>query len=307
MRIKNAAGMSIQGGRKENFYFCLLEYFPEQKRWFLKSLLPVKEEVGKNADQAICDWIIQYGLGVLIVDFPLSLPPAFHEQSNKKNIIEAQNRIDELLEIDQKIYELDPKAYEHKRLEFEQVNFTQNPFDKNSGHILSKQFKRRLKKGLVPYWNRPVDFYIWSEYYDTMLKLFNQSFDSYSNMSMMLFFRMKYLRTLFPKELKLMEGHCLICLLELLREDVITPAMIRNLHDLELVSSARHDIIRQIEQHLNIFIYAHDIELMKSDSRAFNSFLMSLIGKRVLLNEIKPLPNWANEDQCQFVIPNFSF
>ena len=29
---KNIAGMSMKGGRKDNFFFCLLEYFPKKKK-----------------------------------------------------------------------------------------------------------------------------------------------------------------------------------------------------------------------------------------------------------------------------------
>jgi len=47
MDSKNVAGMSLKGGRKDNFYFCLLEHYPEKDRWFLRSLLHVKDEEGK--------------------------------------------------------------------------------------------------------------------------------------------------------------------------------------------------------------------------------------------------------------------
>ena len=43
-------------------------------RWFLKSLLPVKEEEEENSDEVIRAWIQKYKIEKLIVDFPLSLP-----------------------------------------------------------------------------------------------------------------------------------------------------------------------------------------------------------------------------------------
>ena len=44
MKRENIAGMSIRGGRRDNFYLCLLEYYQESDRWFLGSLLPVRDE-----------------------------------------------------------------------------------------------------------------------------------------------------------------------------------------------------------------------------------------------------------------------
>src|SRR5690554_2436372 len=78
MQRKNVAGMSLRGGRRDNFTFCLIEFFPDQNRWFLKSLLQVKDEEGIDGDEAIRAWIEEYELKEIVVDFPLS-PPACHE------------------------------------------------------------------------------------------------------------------------------------------------------------------------------------------------------------------------------------
>src|SRR5690606_18917917 len=67
--------MSLGGGRKENFFFSLLEYYPEKKRWFLKSLHQVRDEEIRDRDEIITTWIDTYGLKQLVVDFPLSRPP----------------------------------------------------------------------------------------------------------------------------------------------------------------------------------------------------------------------------------------
>jgi hypothetical protein len=72
MDTKNIGSLSMKGGRNDNFYFCLIEYYPESHRWFLKSLLPVKDEEANDSDEAIRAWIHNFGVKQLVVDFPLS-------------------------------------------------------------------------------------------------------------------------------------------------------------------------------------------------------------------------------------------
>ena len=74
-KVQNVAGMSLGGGRKENFFFSLLEFYPQKNRWFLKSLHQVKDEEIRDRDEIITSWVHQYGLKQLVVDFPLSRPP----------------------------------------------------------------------------------------------------------------------------------------------------------------------------------------------------------------------------------------
>ena len=64
---------------------------------------------------------------------------------------------------------------------------------------------------------------------------------------------MNYLKKYFQPSLELLEGNAYICLIELLRAKIIDQHMIKKIFDLELASEARHDLIRQVEKHLNIF------------------------------------------------------
>ena len=78
MEKKNIAGMSMKGGKKDNFFFCLLEYFPKKERWFLNSLLQVKEHQ-EDEDDVIRNDIIfillcsdpcsMYSSSVYLLDF----------------------------------------------------------------------------------------------------------------------------------------------------------------------------------------------------------------------------------------------
>ncbi len=74
MEIKSIGSLSMKGGRNDNFYFCLIEYYSDRGRWFLKSLLPVKDEDAMDNDEAIRAWILNFDVKQLVVDFPLSKP-----------------------------------------------------------------------------------------------------------------------------------------------------------------------------------------------------------------------------------------
>ena len=49
--------MSLGGGGEKIFFFSLLEYYPEKKRWFLKSLHQVKDEEIRDRDEIITSWV----------------------------------------------------------------------------------------------------------------------------------------------------------------------------------------------------------------------------------------------------------
>ena len=59
---------------------------------------------------------------------------------------------------------------------------------------LDKSFRRKLKNGYAPYWNRPIDFFVWSNFYTPLMKLFNYSFDSFGRSSLMLNYKFTYLK-----------------------------------------------------------------------------------------------------------------
>ena len=50
----------MKGGNRDQFFLSLLEYYPDEKRWFLNSLLQVKDEGGISGDEAIRSWINRY-------------------------------------------------------------------------------------------------------------------------------------------------------------------------------------------------------------------------------------------------------
>jgi hypothetical protein len=259
-----------------------LNFYPEKKRWFLKSLHQVKDEEIRDRDEIITSWVEQYGLKQLVVDFPLSHPPC--EESclsdcqgasscPREQVVEVRNEMKKLLDQDAKYYQENPKRYEQDRTTSLQVDYSHNILKKNTDeHMLSKSFKRKLRKGFVPYWHRPIDFWVWKNYYDQLLEVFKISYESFGNVSVMLLARLNYLLRHLPEDLTMYESNIQICLIELYRAKVVSKSLLLQLFDLDLASSAREQIIINIEKHMDIFIYENDLETIIRNSQAFESF-----------------------------------
>ncbi len=304
----------MKGGRKDQFFFCLLEFYPNEQRWFLKSLLQVKDEEGVDGDTAIRNWLDEYQLKSLIVDFPLSQAacanceiecPGMH-QCPVENVQTVYREIDKLLDEDLKRKKENPKKYEQERNKDDEIDFKKDIMDvETTDHILSRSFKRRLKKGFLPYWNRPVDLWIWCNYYEQLLDLFNISYDSFGNTSLMMISRFDFLKRHFPSGLKLYESNSYINLIELLRAKIILKRDILNLSDIDFNIEARLNIICQVEKKLNIFIYDHDKDILVKNPRAFNSFLLAICGRNLSLTQMRALPLWAEPEKTRFVFPSF--
>jgi hypothetical protein len=305
MDINNIGSLSMKGGRNDNFYFCLIEYYPENKRWFLKSLLPVKDEEVSHSDDAIHAWITNFDVKQLVVDFPLSKPAS---ESKEADVITSTvlEKIKRLLDEDQKLINQNPKKYEQERNKSDEIIYNRDIFSKETAHhLLSRSFKRRLKKGFLPYWNRALDFWVWKYYYDQILEMFNTSFDSFGNVSLMVLFRFNYIRKHFPKEVELFEANEQIILIELLRSKIILKKDVALLSDIDIGLEARLDTIKKIESKLDIFIYNHDLEILVKNPRAFDSFLLALAGQNVLIGKNRKLPEWTQPEETKFIIPDF--
>ncbi len=312
---KSIAGMSLGGGRKENFFFCLLEYFADEERWFLTSLNQVNEESHLSKEEAITNWIESYELKQLIVDFPLSKPPCETcdlvcpgiEDCHHPVVVDVKKRMHHLLVDDQKFIKENPKKYEQERIDDSMVNYSQNILEKETHHhILSKSFKRKLKKGFIPYWNRPIDFWVWYNYYDQMLQMYNLTYDSFGNVSVMLLHKFHYLLRHLPRDLQIHESSVQITLLELYRAGFISKKNILELHDNDIVTLARVRIAKKIEEHLSIFIYNKDLELICKNPKAFESFILAVAGHSLLLNNKQEIPDFGSKDNSKFIAPLFS-
>jgi len=308
----NVAGLSIGGGRKENFFFALLEFFPDSKRWFLTSLHQVKESLGKDSDEVLQKWTHDYELKELILDFPLTLPPCHTckllcpgiKKCAEASVSHIRQVMSTILKQDREHYDRGIKAYEQSRVDNKILDLKKDILKKTSDeHLLSKSFKRKLKKGFLPYWNRPLDVWVWQNYYDQLLELFEISFDSFGPISPMLLFKFEYLKRHFSPELKLFESQASFCLIELLRSKIVSQKNLMDLQKFDLGAGARLEIVKKMEKSLGIFIYEHDLDLIIRNENAFDSFLLAVVGRQYVQKKIKIIPK--EYGSAPFLIPDF--
>jgi hypothetical protein len=316
MDRKIVGGLSFKGGRKDQFFFSLLEFYPDRNRWFLNSLLQTKgEKEHHEGDQVITDWLNQLPINSVVVDFPLDLPacqtclltcPGI-DLCPDENVKTIQSKISWLLKQDKNWQSDNPKQYEKDRNRDEEFDHNRDTISKSpSSYLMSRSFKRRLKKGYLPYWNRPIDLWVWCHYYDQLLDIFNGIYDSFGQSSLMIQSRFNYLRRHIPAEIDLYESFSPMIMIELLRAKIITKKDIINLTDIHLGIEARLNIIKAIEHSLDIFIYDKDMENLCRHPRAFDSFLLSIAGLVHRKKRSKEIDDWAKADQSHFIAPNFS-
>lgn len=314
INITKVAGASIGGGRRDNFYFCQLEHFPAEDRWFLSALKRVKDDHYLDGNEAIKGWLEKANIKKFMVDFPLTSAhcdvcnlncPGANECADEK-VIQVRQMIDELLNTDSLSHLNDPKKYERDRNLKDQYSSDSVLKLKNTKYLMSRSFKRKLKKGYLPYWNRPIDFWIWCEYHDQLLNFFKGAFDSFGNVSLMLLSRFRYLSRHFPTELDVLEASVHICLIELCRKGIVAEKDIKLLSNLEEGATARYRIIQSLEKKLKIFIYDNDLDCLCEKPKAFDSFLLALVGQQAELTKVVSLPSWTEGLGTRFRIPTFN-
>lgn len=312
MQKVSIAGLCLKAGRRDNFFLCLLEDFEGDNRLFVKSLLQVKDDQELDSgDQALAAWIEKYQLGQLVLDFPQTLPICHNCQLHcpgrdrcpQSEVQNVREKINKLLAEDQALLDKNPKEYERKRVEQEEFDYSRDILAAESDEpLLSRSFKRRLRKGHLPYWNRPLDLWIWCRYYDQMLKLFGQSYDSFGNSSLMLHFRFSYLKRHFPLHLELYESNIYLLMIELLRVGIVKKNQLCDLLDIEQGAAARLAILQALQKHFSIFIYDSDEETLIKEPRAFQSFLLGLSGWFHLHQQSIALPDWTRPSETRFLL-----
>lgn len=298
------AGLGMGSGKKDSFYFCLLEYFPKDQRWFLKNCQQLKQLQYPKTEDHILSWVKQFSLKTIIVDFPLTMPPCYAceiecpgaQKCPVDEVVDARNLIETTLEKDRSFQEENPKQYERERLKLESKDETANE------NVLSKTLKRKLKKDFIPYWNRPLDAKIWHDYHDDLLNYFNLSFSSFGSENFSQILRFKYLMKHFPLELNLQETNYYLCLLELLAANIISTKDLSNFQSIETEVLARIDILKKIESHFEIFIYEGDKEVLIRKPRAFQSFIITLSGIGLVSNKLK---SKLLNKEGSFFLPSF--
>ncbi len=313
---KGIGGLALKGGRKESSWLCVLvpHEGPShgQARWFLRDLLPIRDELEETPDQAILASVRRQDLSDLVVDFPLTHAPcqncelACPGEMNcpVHGVVQARKRIQDLLELDQALLKDGPKAYENQRLVLEEIQHNRDVLKKDTdAPLLSKSFKRRLKKGILPYWNRPLDAWVWSQYYDQLLELFNVSYDSFGHAPLMVLSRMAYLKRHLVGSLKVHEANVYVTYVELLRAKAVAQKDLALLADYIQAPEARLDVLKRLDQTLDIFVYGQDMEMLIQNPAAFDAFILAVAGRQRVLNKHHQIPAWSGASD--FIAPVF--
>jgi hypothetical protein len=64
-------------------------------------------------------------------------------------------------------------------------------------------------------------------------------------------------------------------------------------------------VIIAIEKNLGIFIYEGDLDVIVRNPQAFDSFLLAVVGQRMLKESLHEIPLWGNADKGNFIVPSF--
>ncbi len=304
-------GISLRGNGRDHGSFCLLEQPEEGCKLYLK-IFPVRDDRSSgNIESNLIKVLKKNVVKVLACDYPQTAPPCAtcrksclgEEFCKDEKIKDARAIIASLLEDDRKKIEKDPAKYEVDRNHDNELYVKKIIDYPTDDHIFSKSFKRRLKRGVSPYLNRPIDLFIWMNYYDHLLEVFGQSYSSYSNFSYTSIVRMDYLKRSFFKDQKMLESNVYLILLELLKNKVLLVRDIKTFMDISSSVVGRSLIISKIEKKFNIFIYEQDMELLVTSVRSFDSFLLALAALMKMDEKLYLLPSWA--DDSYLFIPKF--
>lgn len=302
------SGICFLGGKKDNFYLAVLEYFADQSRWFLKEVKVASDLKIHPKEDLLLSHILENKLESLVVDFPLTKPACLtcdldcpgialcpHPEVKDSRDLIAQLTVQDFSVRTGKQYENDRVGEKNRLSEKLAWEYQQ-----------SKSFKRRLKKGFNPYWNRPIDVLIWCHYYDLLLNVFNYSYDSFGNVSLKLMNQFHYLSKHFPPSLEIFESNSYIILIELYRHKIISAKTIKDLNFMDTAPQAQMTIINAIEKAFQLFVYEKDVELLVRKPKAFESFLLALVSLKKFENKTFNLAQDFSLDVNKFIVPDFS-
>ncbi len=239
------------------------------ERWYVKNIVNFSYLSLKDRPFLFKEVLVKNKCSTLIVDIPLSGPTCHSCTLNCPGVLEC----------------LDPSVGEAKREIEDYLN-------KN----ISKSLKKKLKRGVNPFWNRNIDVLVWTLFYDIEKELFNSCFDSFSSNTIHSFFFFNSYLKRFLSDIEIYESTNKFLLGTLYYRDVLNKKDIRNLSSFEEHLVSKKKILQKIEEHFEIFIYENDFDYIVEEGMAFNSFSLALMG--IYFNEGRTLaiPSWCNHD-----------
>ena len=178
---------------------------------------------------------------------------------------------------------------------------------KTSDHLLSRSFKRRLKKGYLPYWESKYRFYGFGISITIRCKKYLMLPMIVLEILLLWFKRvLNILGAISPTIFSSMRANEYIILIELLRSGVLLKRDLIDMSDFELGAEVRAEMIKRIETSLNLFIYDQDFELLVKYPRAFFKFFFwPFSGQYLHLNSSLAPPKWVRKEDQDFIIPQF--
>lgn len=308
------AGISLTSSKSDDFY---LMYFEKMEGDILRYRLHLKDQTDghdNNHDLILVKHLKDAKLKGAIFDFPLSqslclsctLVCPGSELCPKEPVIKVREMINVLLEEDAHLYKSNPKKYEVDRKSDDLVEFGNDLLGKRTDeHVLSKAFKRRIKKGLSPYANRPLDFWVWQHYYDAYLAAFQTSFDSFGDVSFIHLAYYQYWQKHLPKDVVLWETAPQLVLLELYRAELIDKKQLLTLTDINQAPLSRLEIVRALTHRLHLVITENQLDKLVRNPRAFSSFILAVAGLQLESKKYYNLPEYTESEKTHFFVPYF--
>jgi hypothetical protein len=300
---KSVAGLVITSSSQEEYYCTEL----------------VNEELHLSShedDGADLESLIRNGSQkIFILDTPLTGPQCKNcrlECPGVKNChaletVFIRGEIQKLLLVDEQECAQNPKKYEEERIASNRLDLMKNFLDKRTtDHLLSKSFKRKLKKGYTPYLSRPIDVWVWFHYFDPWLTVFKSTYDPLGHNSYVQFEKIDYLRRHLTGH-PLMESSATLILLELYRADLISKRQLLALTDLDQAALSRLEILRTVGHALGIKISTIQEDKIVRSPKFFQAFLLMLAGCQWMQRKCYQIEDPYLSSAPNFIAPYFLY
>ena len=309
MNSKKVRAIHFSGGKSGQYTGVQLEFFEKNNRWALTSLFSTDDIGARHREDSLIDWMKENPADFTVVNVNDSHPicetctlscPG-EKSCPQEEVVDVRRKISEILQSDLEHEKKSPKEYERKREGQDSFPNNREIFFKDQLSIpLDKPFKRKLKNGYAPYWNRPIDFFVWSHFYTPLMKLFNYSFDSYGRSSLMLNYKFTYLKKRLGPSEQFLESNIYVVLLQLLKSKKISKKTLDGLRfdDEEFIDN-KMKLIQELEKNLGIFIYEIDEDLLLTVPRAIMALLLGISGISKSLSKNLETPDPS------YIIPSF--
>jgi hypothetical protein len=312
---KKIAGVYFHSGKTSQFIACVLDYFEPGDRWVLDQIY-FSGDSSKALNESFESWVIANNITDLVLNFPVSptlcesctlMCPGEDSCHHSVNV-EMKETVASVLEKDSVYEKENPKDYERARNKQDEYVHRLKVFSSNQTTYtpISKSLKKRLRRGFIPYWNRPIDLFICLNYYNELIQVFNYSYDSFGHTSLMNIKRFNYL----SKHLtgvNIWESNIYLNFLELLRSEILATDDLYGMKYVDEFSvSLRKNIVSKVEKNLNIFIKSEDSAILTFDPRAINALVLSLSGVAKSSNHAVTLPSWCQSSHQNFIVPTYS-